>query len=111
MAINRDKLIKEFLELERLWQPHQPRHDEIRATLLEDAKGGDGYKIVIANLGQASISAPHDEECTGEEPRLVPEKYLALVVPERRKLTKSGLVEVVEVWKKAYGGRVTTKLF
>jgi hypothetical protein len=110
-TINRERLVKELLQMRQSYAPHKPRDEEICALLREDARGGDNYKITIQGLGEAGISAPKDKHCTGEEPILVVDKYLALLLPERKKLIKAGIVKVVELWKDAYGGQVRVKLF
>jgi hypothetical protein len=108
--INREALIKELLELRQHYAPYEPRDAEIRALLIGDAKG-ENFNIAIPGLGKANVSAAQDKRCTGEEPSLVVDKFLALLLPERKKLIKAGLVVVEKVWKKAYAGRVTVELF
>lgn len=108
--IDREALIKELLELRSHYAPYEPRDAEIRALLIADT-GGENFGLTLPGLGKVNVSAPHDKELIGEAPELVPAKFLALDAKERRRLIRTGLVAMVQDWKKAYGGRVTVELF
>jgi hypothetical protein len=104
----REKDVRELLELRRLYEPHKPRDKELCARLLAE---GESFKIVFDGLGKASISAPQPARVTGTAPEVVVEKFLALPKAEQNTLIKRGIVRIAEQKKDAYSGRVTVELF
>jgi len=107
---DRKELCRELLTIERKHADDFARMSEIKALLKADADGIN-FKIVVEGLGEVNVSAPKDKCLEGETHELVLEKFKAL--PERRQqaLIEQGVVATVEIWKKAYYGGVTTKLF
>jgi hypothetical protein len=110
-AINREKLVRELLELRHKYAPYEPRDKEIRALLIQSAEEeGESFKIVD-KLGKASVSAPHPKRLTSIAPEVVVENFLALPKAEQNLLLKRGVVRMADQWKDAYSGRVTVDLF
>jgi hypothetical protein len=108
----RRALVEEGLRLLKIFQPHEPRYDEICALLKQDAKEAEQkLKVIVAGLGEMSISPPKGRHCEGTEPKLVIDVFLNSPKRERERLIEKGLVVIVEQWKDAYGGRVTPKLY
>lgn len=107
---DRDALCRELLAIEKKHADDFARMDEIKSLLKADA-GGVNFKIVVTGIGEVNVSAPRDKSLEGETQELQLEKFKAL--PERRReaLIEQGVVATVEIWKKAYYGAVTTKLF
>lgn len=88
------------------------RDDQICSKLKAIAKTkGDNFKVTIENLGEVNVSAPKGKHRTGTAPTLKVDAFFALSEAKRQKLIDAGLVEIAEVWKKAYYGGVTAKLF
>jgi hypothetical protein len=109
--INRDKLVKELLELRHKYAPYEPRDKEIRALLIQSAEDeGESFKI-MDELGRANVSAPQPKRLTGTAPEVVVDKFLALPKAEQNTLIRRGIVRIAEQWKDAYSGRVTVVLF
>lgn len=107
---DRDALCRELLTIEKKHVKDFARMDEIKSLLKADA-GGVNFKIVIAGLGETSVSAPKEKHLEGEADELVLEKFKALPEKRQQALRALGVVATVEIWKKAYYGSVTTRLF
>lgn len=76
--------------------------------LSEDA--GEGFKIEVEGLGLVEVKAGRAAEITGTSPQLVVAAFLKLTEARRRKLEEDGLVEIVDVVKKAARPSVTVRL-
>jgi hypothetical protein len=107
---DRDALCRELLGIEKKHAKDFARMDEIKSLLKGDADGVN-FKITIDGLGTVNVSAPKDEHLDGTKQELVLEEFLALPDKRRQALMAQGLVATVEIWKRAYYGAVTTKLF
>ena len=110
-ATNREKLVRELLELRRKYAPYEPRDKEIRALLIQSAEDEGGNFKIMDELGKASVSAPQPKRLTGTAPEVVVEKFLALPKADQNTLIKRGLVRIAEQWKDAYSGQVRVDLF
>ena len=111
-AIDREKLVRELLELRRRYERFEPRDKEICALLKQDAKdNGGNFKMTIGGLGFANVSAPKDKRRTGTTHELILDAYYELSYSKQDKLIKDGIVKEVEVWTGAYYGAVNVELF
>lgn len=81
--------------------------DALRA-LSEEA--GEGFKIEIKDLGTVEVKAGREAEVTGTSPQLVVAKFLSLPAAQRARYVDIGLVDIVEVIKKAARPSVTVRL-
>lgn len=112
MAVNREKLVRELLELRRIYEPHKPRDKALCALLIKLADEDEAnFKVVLDGLGKASISAPQSRRMIGTEPTLMLPAYFAASERERTRLVDRELVKIVERWKDGYAGRVNVDLF
>lgn len=107
----RTELVKELLAIEKKWAPDEPRHKEIRAALLTEAREVGKSVIIVPGLGKASISPPRDEQFDGEFYEIDAKVFLALSDKERDAVMKKAGIRKVAKWKDAYSGRVTPELF
>lgn len=108
----REKLVRELLELRRNYERFAPRDKEICALLKQDAKDeGGNFKVTIERLGFANVSAPKDKHRTGTSYELDIDKFMGLPQRQRDGLIEKSVVNEVEVWKSAYYGAVTVELF
>lgn len=108
--VDRDALCRELLSIEKKHTKDFARMDEIKSLLKADADGVN-FKITLAGLGEVNVSAPKPERLDGTKQELKLETFLALPQKRRELLEEQGIVSTVEVWKKAYYGSVTTKVF
>ncbi len=76
--------------------------------LSEDA--GEGFKVEIAGLGTVEVKAGRAAEITGTSPQLIVGGFLGLTPARQRKLVEDGLVEIVDVVKRAAKPSVTVRL-
>lgn len=81
--------------------------DALRA-LSEEAKAG--FNIEIPGLGTVEVKAGRPAEVTGTSPALIVAAFLRLTKGRREKLVKDGLVEIVDVVKRAAKPSVTVRL-
>ena len=81
--------------------------DELRK--LSD-KASAGFKVEIEGLGTVEVKAGRAAEVTGTSPQLVVAAFLKLGQARQKKLTADGLVEIVDVVKKAAKPSVTVRL-
>jgi hypothetical protein len=105
-------LSKELCELRRKYDPYEPRDAEICERLKAiAAQEEESFKVVVAGEGRVSVSPPKDRSVIGTEPVVVVEKFIGLPKAEQNTLTRRGIVEIAEIVKEAYSGRVTVTLF
>jgi hypothetical protein len=107
---DRKALCRELLAIEKKHAKDFGRMDEIKSILKEDA-AGENFDVTIAGMGKVNVSAPKPKRMDGTRQELCLETFLALPQARQEKLEEQGIVATVEIWKDAYGGRVTTKLF
>lgn len=81
--------------------------DALRAL---SEKAGAGFKIEIVGLGTVEVKAGREEEVTGTSPQLIVAGFLKLTDGRRNKLVEDGLVEIVDVVKRAAKPSVTVRL-
>jgi hypothetical protein len=81
--------------------------DALRAL---SEKAGNGFKIEIAGLGTVEVKAGRKAEVTGTSPQLIVATFLKLTEGRRKKLVEDGLVEIVDVVKRAAKPSVTVRL-
>lgn len=81
--------------------------DALRAL---SEKAGEGFKIEIAGLGTVEVKAGRAAEVTGTSPQLVVAAFLKRSEASRKKLVEDGLVEIVDVVKRAAKPSVTVRL-
>lgn len=112
MSKARLKLVEELLELRKKNAQVFARESELETALKKMAGDADeNFKETVDGLGTVSVSAPREGRCTGTEPTVIVEKYLALTEKQRKDLTDRGVIKVMEKWTKKFYGRVVAELF
>lgn len=111
MAQGRRKLCETLLTLEREVAPALLKIDECKDALREiSSETGEGFKEEVAGLGTVEVKAGREAEITGTSPQLVVAAFLKLGEAARKRHVEAGLVEVVDVVKKAAKPSVTVRL-
>jgi phosphoglycolate phosphatase-like HAD superfamily hydrolase len=107
----RDEIAERLLRREKKIAEDLRLIDEDKDALraLSD-KAGEGFTVEIKDLGTVAVTGRREKELTGTSPQLVIAHYLGLTEARRKKLVADGLVEIVEVWKKAAKPSVTVRL-
>lgn len=71
---------------------------------------GTGYTIEVGELGTVELKAGREAEVTGTSPQLIVAAFLGLSEARRNRLVYEGVVEIVDVVKKAAKPSVTVRL-
>jgi serine kinase of HPr protein (carbohydrate metabolism regulator) len=84
--------------------------DDKEALRASAAERKEGFTFEIDGLGQVEVKAPREAELTGTAPQIIVAAYLKLGEAKRKKLVDDGIVEIIEVWKKAAKPSVTVRI-
>jgi hypothetical protein len=107
----RDELAERLLRREAKIAEDLRLIDEDKDALRKlSEEAGEGFKVDIAGLGTVEVKAGRAAEITGTSPQLIVAAFLALTEGRRKKLEDDGLVEIVDVVKKAARPSVTVRL-
>lgn len=111
MAQGRHKLAETLLTIEKRIAPDLLKIDECKDALREiSSESGEGFKEEVAGLGTVEVKAGREAEVTGTSPQLVVAAFLKLTEGQRKRHVEAGLVEVIDVVKRAAKPSVTVRL-
>jgi len=112
MPIDRDKLARRLIAIEKISAPHAGERAEICAALKKDAKdNGGNFQVAIDKHGKVIVSAPKDKKFKGKTWELDLEAFMQAPKNQRDALLKRGIVKEVDEYTGAYYGSVTVELF
>ena len=112
MPIDRDKLARRLLAIDKISAPYQGERAEICAALKKEAEeAGGNYQVLVDRQGRVKVSAPHGREPKGETWELDLQAWLKLTQKTRDSLLARGIVKKVTEYSGAYYGGVTVELF
>jgi len=107
----RRKIAQQRLDLEIKLAPAYKTMADLDAKLKKFATDADEpFKEDFGGKGSVGASGAVAAELKGEVPVIQSEAWLTLKEIERKRLIKSGLVNVEEQWARQSSGRVTVKV-
>ncbi len=112
MPIDREKLARRLIAIDKISAPYAGERAEICAKLKSEAEAAGGnFQVAVANMGRVKVSSPHPKAFKGKTWQLDLDAFMQATKATRDSLMKRGLVKEVDEYSGAYYGSVTVELF
>ncbi len=112
MAIDRDKLARRLIQIDKIAAPHAGERAEICSALKKDAQeSGGNFQVTVDKQGRVKVSAPKEKSFKGKTWELDLQAFKDASEKTRHSLLERGLVKEVDEYSGAYYGAVAVELF